>query len=433
MARVEFDSEVTHHVLYATDIGPPARMGPRTSNRGSGYTVRSIQRRVLAMAALGLALGGSPGLVAAGDDLPGKVVHSWLANSFARTQGHQSVPVSVCGIGVTPDGTVFSAGVAEGYGGVASYKDGRFVTKYDYDSGFGSSASAVAADDEYVYIGTAVGLFRTRRGDEGYNRTPAVRGQYPGRGPPRRRTLRERLRRRQGPRAGDGDDEGGPLLPRPEPRSAHRRRRRPGLGHPGQARQGALPVVLHGRPQGRLLLQGRQARPGDRGLREPLRADGGPEGPSPGGRAEPARSGLDLRRLGAAEEGGHVRRGGRHLLRRAGAIRAEEVPLDPRPGVRRGRQPLRRQRLRHLVQRLDRGLFPLGRTTLGRPRPGQLAGHGLHRPGRRERRLHQGERLRDGLEPRRPAASSRWPGSRSIASSTRATTAWWKATAPAIA
>ena len=64
------------------------------------------------------------------------------------------MPVNVCGIGVTPDGTVFSAGVAEGYGGVASYKDGEFVTKYDYDSGFGSSASAVAADDEYVYIGT---------------------------------------------------------------------------------------------------------------------------------------------------------------------------------------------------------------------------------------------------------------------------------------
>lgn len=79
------------------------------------------------------------------------MIQSWLANSFSQTQGHQFVPVNVSGIAVTPDGTVFSSGVAEGYGGVASYKDGKFVTKYDYDSGFGSSASAVAADDSYVY------------------------------------------------------------------------------------------------------------------------------------------------------------------------------------------------------------------------------------------------------------------------------------------
>lgn len=76
---------------------------------------------------------------APGDDLPGKVVHSWLANSFATEEGHQSVPINVSGIGVAPDGTVFSAGVAEALGGVASYKSGRFVTKYDYDSGWGSS------------------------------------------------------------------------------------------------------------------------------------------------------------------------------------------------------------------------------------------------------------------------------------------------------
>ncbi len=110
--------------------------------------------------------------VSAGDDLPGLVVQSWLANSFSRQQGHHSVPVTAIGIAVTPDGTVFSAGVAEGYGGVASYKDGEFVTKYDYDSGFGSSASAVAVDGSYVYIGTGVGLFRTRLGgdtpDTGY-------------------------------------------------------------------------------------------------------------------------------------------------------------------------------------------------------------------------------------------------------------------------
>ncbi len=115
-----------------------------------------------------------------GGDLPGSVVHSWLANSFATQKGHQSVPVTAIAIAVTPDGTVFSAGVAEGYGGVASYKAGKFITKYDYDSGFGSSASAVAVDDSYVYIGTGVGLFRTRLGDEAYNRTPSTSGSIHG-------------------------------------------------------------------------------------------------------------------------------------------------------------------------------------------------------------------------------------------------------------
>jgi hypothetical protein len=115
-----------------------------------------------------------------GGDLPGSVIHSWLANSFATQKGHQSVPVTAIAIAVTPDGTVFSAGVAEGYGGVASYKDGKFVTKYDYDSGFGSSASAVAVDDMYVYIGTGAGLFRTRLGDEANNRTPITGGSIHG-------------------------------------------------------------------------------------------------------------------------------------------------------------------------------------------------------------------------------------------------------------
>jgi hypothetical protein len=113
-------------------------------------------------------------------DLPGTVIHSWLANSFATQKGHQSVPVTAIAIAVTPDGTVFSAGVAEGYGGVASYRDGKFVTKYDYDSGFGSSASAVAVDDTSVYIGTGVGLFRARLGDEAYNRTPITDGSIHG-------------------------------------------------------------------------------------------------------------------------------------------------------------------------------------------------------------------------------------------------------------
>jgi hypothetical protein len=113
-------------------------------------------------------------------DLPGSVIQSWLANSFSRDKGHHSVPVTAIAIAVAPNGTVFSAGVAEGYGGVASYKDGRFVTKYDYDSGFGSSASSVAVDDKYVYIGTGVGLFRTRLGDESYNRTPITGGKIRG-------------------------------------------------------------------------------------------------------------------------------------------------------------------------------------------------------------------------------------------------------------
>lgn len=113
-------------------------------------------------------------------ELPGRVIQSWLANSFSRDKGHHSVPVTAIAIAVTPDGTVFSAGVAEGYGGVASYKEGQFVTKYDYDSGFGSSASSVAVDDNYVYIGTGVGLFRTRRGDESYNRTRLIGGKIRG-------------------------------------------------------------------------------------------------------------------------------------------------------------------------------------------------------------------------------------------------------------
>lgn len=141
--------------------------------------MRTIRRVILALAGAAV-LAGPSGRCGAGDDLPGKVVQSWLANSFARKQGHQWVPVNVCSIAVTSDGTVFSAGVAEGEGGVASYKDGEFVTKYDYDSGFGSSASAVAADDAYVYIGTAAGLFRTRRGDESYNRTPVTKGNILG-------------------------------------------------------------------------------------------------------------------------------------------------------------------------------------------------------------------------------------------------------------
>ena len=114
------------------------------------------------------------------DAPPGIVINSWLANSFSQARGHQFVPVNVSGLAVTPDGTVFSSGVAEGYGGVASYKGGKFVTKYDYDSGFGSSSSAVAVDESYVYIGTGVGLFRTRRGDEAYNRTAITSGDIQG-------------------------------------------------------------------------------------------------------------------------------------------------------------------------------------------------------------------------------------------------------------
>ncbi|MBS0260949.1 MAG: hypothetical protein JSS02_03250 [Planctomycetes bacterium] len=90
------------------------------------------------------------------------------------------MPVNISGMAVTADGTVFTSGVAEGYGGVASYKDGQFVTKYDYESGFGSSSSAVAVDDRYVYIATEVGLFRTRQGDEAYNRTPITGGNLHG-------------------------------------------------------------------------------------------------------------------------------------------------------------------------------------------------------------------------------------------------------------
>jgi hypothetical protein len=97
-----------------------------------------------------------------------------------QQKGTSILPVTAVAIAVTPDGTVFSAGVAEAYGGVASYKAGKFVTKYDYESGFGSSAFAVAVDDSYVYIGTGVGVFRTRIGDESYNRTPIIKGSVYG-------------------------------------------------------------------------------------------------------------------------------------------------------------------------------------------------------------------------------------------------------------
>lgn len=135
---------------------------------------------VVGIVILSSTLGVSSADALADRDLPGTVVHSWLANSFANEAGHQFVPVNICGIGVTPDGTVYSAGVSEAFGGVASYKDGQFVTKYDYDSGWGSSSSAVVADAEYVYIGTGAGLFRTRVGDTDYNRTAILRGNFHG-------------------------------------------------------------------------------------------------------------------------------------------------------------------------------------------------------------------------------------------------------------
>jgi len=139
-----------------------------------------IQNTLASTLALSMPIGMEAADFPLKDDLPGVVINSWLANSFCQAKGHHSVPVNVSGIAVTPDGTVFSSGVAEGYGGVASYKDGKFVTRYDYDSGFGSSSSAVAADDDYVYIGTGVGLFRTRLGDESYNRTTITKGDIQG-------------------------------------------------------------------------------------------------------------------------------------------------------------------------------------------------------------------------------------------------------------
>ena len=114
------------------------------------------------------------------DDLPGTVVHSWLANSFAKEKGYQSVPVTARSICVASDGTVYSAGVSEAFGGVASYKDGKFVAKYDYDSGFGSSASGVAVDADYVYMATSRGVFRTKIGDGHYNKKPAIEGNFEG-------------------------------------------------------------------------------------------------------------------------------------------------------------------------------------------------------------------------------------------------------------
>ncbi len=114
------------------------------------------------------------------DALSGTVVNSWVANSFQKQKGHHFVPVNISALAATADGTVFSSGCAEGYGGVGSYKDGKFVTKYDYSSGFASNSNAIAADDTYVYIGTGVGLFRTRRGQEGQNRSTIAAGDIKG-------------------------------------------------------------------------------------------------------------------------------------------------------------------------------------------------------------------------------------------------------------
>ena len=61
-----------------------------------------------------------------------------------------------------------------GEGGVASYKGGRIRHQVRLRRAASAAVrSAVAADDAYVYIGTAAGLFRTRRGDKPITALPS--------------------------------------------------------------------------------------------------------------------------------------------------------------------------------------------------------------------------------------------------------------------
>ncbi len=308
-----------------------------SSNRERKWPVQSIRRRILSMAALGLALGGSPVFIVAGDDLPGKVVHSWLANSFARQQGHQWVPVNVCGIGVTPDGTVFSAGVAEGEGGVASYKGGEFVTKYDYESGFGSSASAVAADDAYVYIGTTAGLFRTRRGDESYNRTPIAKGNILG------------LAFREGELFLSDYDAGKIRVLVTSTMQEVRSFPAPSPGPITVGAEGTV-WVIQGKPAKEPYLSCYTG-----GLKVVSFSKDGQPGPEIAEFEDPCALAMDPKGrllVGGLNRHGQVwiydvtgqpkkvdtfGAGGRHLLRQAGTIWSEEVSLGPRPGIRCGR------------------------------------------------------------------------------------------------
>ena len=254
------------------------------------------------------------------DDLPGKVVHSWLANSFATEKGHESVPVNVCGIGVTLDGTVYSAGVSEAFGGVASYKDGKFITKYDYDSGWGSSSSAVVADDDYVYIGTGVGLFRTRIQDTAYNTTAILKGNFHG------------LALRDGELyISDYDASKIRVLSTATMKEV----RSFAAANPGPLAVGAdrRVWVIEGKPAtepylsfytGGTKIVSRNAKgeagSGNHGLRESVCAGRGCQGPTARRWAEQALSGLDLRCLGETEEGGHFRYGRRHFLRRTRGV-----------------------------------------------------------------------------------------------------------------
>ncbi len=326
----------------------------------------NILRRILALAPICVFFGRPR---AAGDDLPGVVVHSWLANSFATEQGHQSVPVNVCGICVTPDGTVFSAGVSEAFGGVGSYKDGRFVTKYDYDSGFGSSASSVAADDDYVYIGTEAGLFRTRRGDCAYNRTPIVKGNLHG------------LALRDG-ELYLSDYDAGKI--RVLATATMKEVRAIPVLRPGPLTVGAdgRVWVIQGKPSKEPYLSFYTG-----GLKIIPFSKDGDAGPEIEDFENPCALAVDAK--GRLLVGGLNRHSQVWIYdvsgrpNRVGTFGAEggifsgepgkdteEVPLDPRPGDRRGGQPLRRERLRLLVQRVDRGVLPLGPATLGRAWPG---------------------------------------------------------------
>ena len=272
------------------------------------------------MAALGLALGGSPVLIVAGDDLPGKVVHSWLANSFASETG------ASVGAGqrlrhrrdAGRDRLLGRRGGGRAAGS-ASYKDGRVRHQVRLRKRLRQQCVGRRGRRR-------LRLYRDRRRPVPH----ATRATRPitGRRSPGATSWAWPLRE------GElflSDYDAGKV--RVLATSTMKEVRSFPAPRPGPITVGAdgRVWVIQGKPAKEPYLScytgglkivsfSRDGKPGpgDRGLRGPLRTGSGPEGTAARRRAEPARPGLDLRRLGAAEEGRHLRRGGRHLLRQAG-------------------------------------------------------------------------------------------------------------------
>lgn len=92
---------------------------------------------------------------------PGTYQTSWVGNTFLDEDQGKWVPDHLFDMDVAPDGTVFTAGFAEGGGGGAQYKDGVLQGRYSgFDSGFGDPAQAVTAGTSTVYFGCNNGVNR---------------------------------------------------------------------------------------------------------------------------------------------------------------------------------------------------------------------------------------------------------------------------------